>query len=269
MVMTALSVNVNKVAWLRNARGGSRPDLCDMTRAIIRAGANGITIHPRPDQRHIRPPDVFDLRDVVAAAKDVEFNIEGNPTAGPRENGYPGFRQLVEAAKPAQCTLVPDTEHQLTSDHGWDLGEATTFDSVKSIITTYQDLGSRVSLFIDPDPDQISRARDAGADRIELYTGPYADSAAKYGIDSNEAHECWKRYRRAVIHAKERGLGINAGHDLNLTNLARFCSIGNINEVSIGHALIADALELGLTVTIKRYLEALDMAASDARVPLA
>mgnify|MGYP001182561714 FL=1 len=267
--MTALSVNVNKVAWLRNARGGSRPDLSETTRTVIKAGANGITVHPRPDQRHIRPQDVIDIQAVISATNDVEFNIEGNPTAEPRENGYPGFYQLVEAAKPDQCTLVPDTEHQLTSDHGWELRESTTFDSVRSIIAKYQDLGTRVSLFIDPDPDQISRARDVGADRIELYTGPYADSVATYGIDSEEAGKQWELYRRAVIHAKERGLGINAGHDLNLTNLARFCSIGNINEVSIGHALIADALELGLTITIKRYLEALDMAASDARVPLA
>ena len=262
MAMTALSVNVNKVAWLRNAREGSRPDLCDTTRTIISAGANGITIHPRPDQRHIRPQDVFDLEAVVSAANGVEFNIEGNPTAGPRENGYPGFHQLVETAKPDQCTLVPDAEHQRTSDHGWNLSEAATFENVRSIIAKYHDFGSRVSLFIDPDPEQISRARDAGADRIELYTGPYADYAARYGIDSKEAHENWELYRKAVVHAKDRGLGINAGHDLNLGNLTQFCSIGNIDEVSIGHALIADALELGLTVTVERYLNALRKATS-------
>ncbi len=264
--MTALSVNVNKVAWLRNARGGSRPDLSETTRTVIKAGANGITVHPRPDQRHIRPQDVIDIQAVISATNEVEFNIEGNPTAEPRENGYPGFYQLVEAAKPDQCTLVPDTEHQLTSDHGWELREATTFDSVRSIIAKYQDLGTRVSLLIDPDPDQISRARDVGADRIELYTGPYADSVATYGIDSKEADKQWELYRRAVIHAKERGLGINAGHDLNLANLTRFCSIGDIDEVSIGHALIADALDHGLAVTVERYLEALHTAVSNDRM---
>ena len=218
--MTALSVNVNKIAWLRNARDGSRPDLCDMTRLIISAGANGITIHPRPDQRHIRSQDVFDLSAVVSAVDGVEFNVEGNPTAGPTGDGYPGFPQLIEAVKPDQCTLVPDAEHQLTSDHGWDLSEATAFDRVSSAISMSHDLGVRVSLFIDPIPDQISR----------------------------------------VIHAKEQDLGINAGHDLNLYNLTRFCSIGSIDEVSIGHALIADALELGLKVTMQRYLDALSTA---------
>lgn len=264
--MTSLSVNVNKIAWLRNARGGSRPDLCETTRTVIKAGANGITVHPRPDQRHIRPQDVFDLQAIMSANSDIEFNIEGNPTSGPRENGYPGFDQLVAVATPDQCTLVPDAEHQLTSDHGWDLSEARTFDSVRSQIANYQDLGARVSLFIDPDPDQISRARDVGADRVELYTGPYADSVAVYGIDSTEAGECWELYRRAIIHAKERGLGINAGHDLNLTNLARFCSIGDIDEVSIGHALIADALDLGLAVTIERYLEALSKVVTNDQI---
>ena len=259
--MTALSVNVNKIAWLRNARDGSRPDLCDMTRLIISAGANGITIHPRPDQRHIRSQDVFDLSAIVSAVDGVEFNVEGNPTAGPTGDGYPGFPHLIEAVKPDQCTLVPDADHQLTSDHGWDLSEATAFDRVSSAISMSHDLGVRVSLFIDPILDQISRARDAGADRIELYTGPYADAAAKYGLESKEAREYWELYRDAVIHAKEQDLGINAGHDLNLYNLTRFCSIGRIDEVSIGHALIADALELGLKVTMQRYLDALSTGA--------
>ena len=258
--MTALSVNVNKVAWLRNARDGSRPDLCDMTRLIIDAGANGITIHARPDQRHIRSQDVFDISTIVSAFDGVEFNIEGNPTAGPTENGYPGFPQLIEAVQPDQCTLVPDAEHQLTSDHGWDLSEATAFDRVSSAIADAHVLGVRVSLFLDPIPDQISRARDAGADRIELYTGPYADAAAKNGVESKEADEYWELYREAVTHAKEHDLGVNAGHDLNLYNLTRFCSIGSIDEVSIGHALIADALEVGLEVTVQRYLEALSNA---------
>jgi len=231
-----------------------------MTRLIIDAGANGITIHPRPDQRHIRSQDVFDISAVVSAFDGVEFNIEGNPTAGPTEDGYPGFPQLIEAVQPDQCTLVPDAEHQLTSDHGWDLSEATAFDRVSSSIAKAHDLGIRVSLFIDPIPDQISRARDAGADRIELYTGPYADAAAKNGVESKEADEYWELYREAVTHAKEHDLGVNAGHDLNLYNLTRFCSIGSIDEVSIGHALIADALEVGLEVTVQRYLEALSNA---------
>ena len=231
-----------------------------MTRLIIDAGANGITIHPRPDQRHIRSQDVFDISAVVSAFEGVEFNIEGNPTAGPTEDGYPGFPQLIEAVQPDQCTLVPDAEHQLTSDHGWDLSEATAFDRVSSSIAKAHDLGIRVSLFIDPIPDQISRARDAGADRIELYTGPYADAAAKNGVESKEADEYWELYREAVTYAKEHDLGVNAGHDLDLYNLTRFCSIGSIDEVSIGHALIADALEVGLEVTVQRYLEALSNA---------
>lgn len=261
MALTALSVNVNKIAWLRNARyapgAPGRPDVCDFAAKLIAAGVDGITVHPRPDQRHIRAGDVPALARVVRAADGIEYNVEGNPDAGPGDAGYPGFRALVDDARPDQCTLVPDADDQLTSDHGWDLSAPATFDRVRAHIADLKSLGARVSLFMDPARDQISRARDAGADRIELYTGPYADLVTERGLDDPETAASLERYHDAARHAAAVGLGVNAGHDLDLVNLRAFVAVGNIAEVSIGHALTADALDLGLPETVRRYLQEL------------
>lgn len=256
--MTVLSVNVNKIAWLRNARGGDRPNVVDCARTILDAGAAGITVHPRPDARHIRPDDVYAIKEVVDEYPGREFNIEGNPTAPARDNGYPGFDHLIEAARPDQCTLVPDDDAQLTSDHGWNLGNPKTVVQLKELVSRYKSWGARVSLFMDPVPAQIAAAKRLGADRIELYTGPYADLVAERGLDHPEANNAWRTYRDAAHCAIECGLGVNAGHDLDLVNLARFVSMGGIAEVSIGHALIADALDSGLAPTVKQYLEELE-----------
>ena len=256
--MTALSVNLNKIAWLRNAREGKRPDVLDAARTIIEAGAQGITVHPRPDQRHIRPADVEALAGLLRADyPKVEFNIEGNPAAGPRDNGYPGFDRLIEAAHPQQATLVPDADAQLTSDHGWDLSDAAVAGRLAETIVRYRDWGARVSLFMDPDEGQIERAKACGADRIELYTGPYADLAEQHGLKDGRTRASRQAYLDAASFAVTIGLGVNAGHDLNLDNLADFIAIGNIDEVSIGHALISDALDFGLAATVRKYLDAI------------
>lgn len=255
--MTSLSVNVNKIAWLRNAREGSRPDMVACARTILDAGAAGITVHPRPDGRHIRTDDVYALRELVAEYPDAEFNIEGNPAAQPRD-GYPGFDALIETARPHQCTLVPDDDSQLTSDHGWDLSSAQAQASVASFVARYRTWGARVSLFVDPVECRIRHAKTVGADRVELYTGPYADLVEAHGLDDGLTGASWTTYRDAARYANQLGLGVNAGHDLNLVNLAHFVAMGGIAEVSIGHALIADALDFGLAPTVKRYLSALE-----------
>ena len=254
--MTVLSVNVNKIAWLRNAREGGTPDVCWAAATIIEAGAAGITVHPRPDQRHIRPQDVYDLAAFLKDHPGIEFNIEGNPFAGPRDNGYPGFDALVESARPAQATLVPDSDDQLTSDHGWDLSGDNA--RLADTIARYQALGARVSLFMDPDPVQIERARQVGADRIELYTGPFADAAAAHGIDAEPTRLSYEQYLDAARHASQLGLGVNAGHDLDLINLVLFRRITEVAEVSIGHALISDALKMGLDAAVRAYLTTLN-----------
>lgn len=254
--MAVLSVNLNKVALLRNAREGNVPDVCAAAEAVIAAGANGITVHPRPDQRHIRPADVADLARLLEDHPDVEYNIEGNPFAGPRDNGYPGFDALIESARPDQATLVPDADNQLTSDHGWDLSGDTS--RLTAAIERYQAAGARVSLFMDPDPGQVALAARCGTDRIELYTGPFAEIVAHRGIDHADSLASLEVYRRAAEHAAELGLGVNAGHDLDTHNLVLFRRITAVQEVSIGHALIADALELGLSRAVKNYLEALE-----------
>jgi len=251
--MTVLSVNVNKIAWLRNAREGGTPDVCWAAATIIEAGAAGITVHPRPDQRHIRPQDVHDLAAFLRHHPSVEFNIEGNPFAGPRDNGYPGFDALIESARPTQATLVPDSDDQLTSDHGWDLSGDNA--RLMETIARYQSLGARVSLFMDPDPAQIERARQVGADRIELYTGPFADAAAEFGIDADVTQASYALYLDAARQAGQLGLGVNAGHDLDLDNLILFRTITEVAEVSIGHALISDALRMGLDATVRAYLD--------------
>lgn len=255
--MTSLSVNINKIALVRNSRDSVRPNPVELARMIIESGADGITVHPRPDQRHIRPSDVHEVADAITDYSDTEYNIEGNPSAGPRENGFPGFYALVEAVRPDQCTLVPDSDDQLTSDHGWDLSDADRFTLVERYVNQFQDLGSRVSLFMDPDLSQIALANKCGADRIELYTGPYAAAVDAHGIDSPEVQECLSRFHVAATYAHEMGLGVNAGHDLDLDNLAAFCACGEIDEVSIGHALISDALEIGIREVVYLYLKEL------------
>lgn len=244
--MTLLSVNLNKIALLRNSRGHDRPSVTDAARVCVARGAGGITVHPRPDQRHIRPHDVTDL----AAMLEVEFNIEGNP--------YPEFMDLVAKVRPTQATLVPDDPGQLTSDHGWDL--AADGARVEGIARTLRDRGVRVSLFMDPDPGQIRRARDVGADRVELYTESWA---VAHGTPEEDA--VFARFAEAAACAREAGLGINAGHDLDLHNLGRFCAqIPGVLEVSIGHALIVDALEMGLVAAVDAYLAVLRDARSAA-----
>ena len=252
-MQTALSVNVNKVALLRNAREGLRPDLLDCCRTILRAGAQGITVHPRPDQRHIRPDDVFKIRDLLGS-ENVEYNIEGNADAGKQTNGYPGFLALIKDSKPNQCTLVPDSQAQLTSDHGFDLSNKNEFEKVRSHVSRIHELGTRVSLFLDPDIQLVELAKETGADRIELYTGPWADLVHECGLQSDQAENSLEKYANAARHASSIGLGVNAGHDLDLNNLSQFCSKVAVSEVSIGHALIADALDFGLYKTVQKYL---------------
>lgn len=242
--MTRLSVNVNKIAVLRNSRGGDQPSVLRAADTAVAAGAEGITVHPRPDLRHIRPDDVLAL----AGRHPVEFNIEGNPFA-PATAQYPGLMALVAQTRPAQVTLVPDSDEQLTSDHGWNLPRDA--DRLAGWIEQCRQLGARVSLFMDVEASSWSLARQLGADRVELYTGPYAQ-ACKTG----DAAGALDQLRAAVDGALAAGLGINAGHDLDLLNLPPLLQRApEILEVSIGHALIADALYLGLSTTVQRYLE--------------
>ena len=245
MALTKLSVNLNKVALLRNARSIGIPDVVRSAETCIRAGAHGITVHPRPDERHAKPADVYQLAELLEATPSVEFNIEGNP--------FPKFMEIVRAVRPTQCTLVPDSPEVLTSDHGWNLVEEGTH--LEPVIQELKDCGIRVSLFMDPDNAEIERAKEVGADRVELYTEPYA---AAY--KTSNAGTVFEQYVRAARKAHEIGLGVNAGHYLNLENLAKFCSIPNIAEVSIGHALIADALEVGLFNAVRAYLSILEKA---------
>lgn len=240
--MTNLSVNLNKVALLRNTRNIGIPSITKMAQICIDAGAKGITVHPRPDQRHIRPGDVYDLVEVVTS---VEFNIEGNPLEV-------SFMEIVRQVKPTQCTLVPDAPDTFTSDSGWDLTKDK--ERLVRIIEELHSLGSRVSLFMDADVEQISLVPDTGAERIELYTEPYATAyREKQDLDST-----WQQFADAAKKAQSLGLGVNAGHDLNLDNLAKFCTIPGILEVSIGHALTAGALEMGFSQTVKEYIKILD-----------
>ena len=257
--MTALSINLNKVALLRNARQGDAPDVLAAARTVLAAGADGITVHPRPDQRHIRPQDVLALAAFLADRPNVEFNIEGNPFAGPRGNGYPGFDALVEQTRPQQATLVPDLDAQLTSDHGFDLKGDNS--ALREKIRRYQGWGARVSLFMDPDLTQITLARQIGADRIELYTGPFAEVVADAGADAPQSRAALAVHRQAARHAAALGLGVNAGHDLDLDNLPLLRTIREVAEVSIGHAVIVRALDAGLTATVRAFRRALDGAA--------
>jgi len=255
--MINLSVNVNKVAWLRNARGGNNPDVAEATRTIISAGAQGITVHPRPDQRHITAEDTRLLASVVSQFPEIEFNIEGNPGTRARKNGFPGFDALIEECRPDQCTLVPDGDSQLTSDHGFDLLK-TNNRALIARIKRFQNLGARVSLFMDPDPEQIRAAADCGADRIELYTGPYADAFAQEGENGAGTQREYQRYAKAAELAAQLKLGLNAGHDLDQSNLGLFCQVEALAEVSIGHALISDALKVGLYTAVHDYCKVLN-----------
>lgn len=232
--MTKLSVNINKVATIRNARGANNPDVVRVALDCERFGAQGITVHPRPDERHIRHQDVLDLKPRLT----TEFNIEGNPE--------PDFVDLVLQVVPAQVTLVPDTHDQLTSNHGWD--PRTHFDFLQGVTEKFHGKGIRVSIFVDADEEMVEWAARTGADRVELYTEPYA---SLYATDRDAAIA---PFVRAGERAKELGLGLNCGHDLSLENLAfMHRQMPYIDEVSIGHALICDALYLGLEETIRRY----------------
>jgi pyridoxine 5-phosphate synthase len=240
--MTRLSVNLNKVALLRNTRNIGIPSVIRAAEQCIAAGAHGITVHPRPDQRHIRPSDVFDLSRCLESHPQVEFNIEGNP--------FPDFLELVRKVRPAQCTLVPDSPEAATSDHGWNLRNDGS--RLRPIIAELKTLGSRVSLFMEADSAQWTMAREIGADRVELYTQPYAEAFAR-----SDFRAVLKTFASATEAAQAAGLGVNAGHDLNLQNLPGFCEIPGILEVSIGHALVADALEIGFSAAVGAYLNAL------------
>ncbi len=235
---TRLSVNINKVALIRNSRGGNLPDLIQVARDCESFGAEGITVHPRPDQRHVRFEDIGPLKEILT----TELNIEGNPTAS--------FMKLVLSHQPDQCTLVPDSPSQLTSDSGWDTVKEMGF--LKDVIGDLHRKGIRVSLFINPEIEMVRGAKEAGADRIELYTGPYA---AQFGKSREQAI---RPHLVAAQEAQELGLGVNAGHDLNLLNLHYYAAnIPNLLEVSIGHALISDALYFGLSNVIPMYLHQL------------
>lgn len=243
--MTALSINLNKIALIRNSREGNYPNILDFANTCIDCGVDGITVHPRPDQRHIRPSDVRQLAQLVAPLDEVEFNIEGNPFAEPYGD-YPGLIALVEETLPEQCTLVPDSDSQLTSDHGFDL--KTQGEQLVPIIHKLKSMGVRVSLFMDPDLEQIKLASEIGADRIELYTGPFAGA---WGTDKLE--EIFTFHLKAAELASSVGLGVNAGHDLNLENLEKFASIPDLLEVSIGHAFTVDSLRMGMVPTLRAY----------------
>jgi pyridoxine 5-phosphate synthase len=239
----ALSVNVNKIALLRNTRHLGIPSVTKLSAIALDAGAHGITVHPRPDERHIRASDVHELAALVRRWPNAEFNIEGNP--------FHNLMAFVRELRPHQCTFVPDSEGQFTSDHGWNV-EADG-ERLRGVIAEAHSFGVRVSLFMDAETEPMALAKAVGADRIELYTEPYA---ATHGTPQQEAELA--RFAAAARAATAAGLGINAGHDLNLDNLADFVrAVPNVAEVSIGHALVGDALELGMAETVRRYLACL------------
>jgi pyridoxine 5-phosphate synthase len=242
--MTHLSVNLNKIALIRNARSLDIPNVIKAAKTCIAAGAYGITVHPRPDERHIRYSDVYDLKPVVSS---VEYNIEGNPFTGK-------FMDLMPDIRPTQATLVPDMPGAVTSDHGWDLNPENC-QRLIPIINKLKSLGIRASLFVDPVIETVEMAKKIGADRIELYTEPFASAfASKQNLDSLTA-----KFAAAAKHAAEIGLGVNAGHDLSLENLGFFCkNVKPVMEVSIGHALISDAIDMGLSNAVKAYIKILN-----------
>jgi len=246
--VTALSVNVNKIALLRNQRPLAIPSVVGLARIALEAGAHGITVHPRPDERHIRAGDVRELAAMLKDWPDAELNIEGNP--------YQNLMPLVRELRPHQCTFVPDDAAQATSDHGWDLvGDG---GRLTPLVAEARALGIRVSLFMDADPGAMAKAQAIGADRVELYTEPYAQA---WGTPAQAA--TLAAFSAAAQAAQRVGLGVNAGHDLNRDNLGAFLvAVPGVLEVSIGHALIADALELGIAETVRAYRRAIEMAAA-------
>lgn len=247
---TALSVNLNKVALVRNTRHLGIPSVTRAATQCLQAGARGITVHPRPDERHIRAQDVVDLAGLLQDWPGREYNIEGNP--------FHNLLDFVRRVRPHQVTFVPDSEGQFTSDHGWSFPEDA--DRLQPLIRECQALGTRVSLFMDPVPAQMALARDAGADRVELYTEPYAAAWGHVGLPGQ-----LQRYAAAAQAALDAGLGVNAGHDLNRDNLTAFLrAVPGVAEVSIGHALISDALELGYAATVSDYLRCIDAAFAPA-----
>jgi len=247
--VTTLSVNVNKIAVLRNSRGGQAPDVVRAARACLDAGAHGITVHPRPDARHVRAQDVLALA-ALCHERGVEFNLEGNPFAPPRE-GYPGFHALCAQARPTQATLVPDGDAQLTSDHGFDF--AADGERLRPHVAALKALGCRVSLFVDAGDADLAAAAETGADRVELYTGPFAEAFAQ-----GDAGAALAACADTARLAQTAGLGVNAGHDLSQANLAAFlAAVPGVLEVSIGHALIDEALYAGLDATVRAYLHLL------------
>jgi pyridoxine 5-phosphate synthase len=248
--MTALSVNLNKVALLRNTRTIGIPSVGRAAIIALEAGADGITVHPRPDGRHVRAADVAELAELIRAWPGCEFNIEGNP--------FHGLLDFVAQVRPHQCTFVPDETGAFTSDHGWNL--PADAERLAPVIRQARELGVRVSLFMDPVPHAMAAAAALGADRVELYTEPYAQS-----VDTPAEAGLLARYAAAATAARASGLGVNAGHDLNLGNLAAFLRVvPGVDEVSIGHALIADALEHGLTATVRMYLAEIRKAGAPA-----
>ena len=264
--MVELSVNVNKIALMRNSRGGDEPNVLAMARIAMDHGAYGITVHPRPDLRHIRPADVRALARMLRAEyPGAEFNIEGNPFAPPNDHGYPGLVALVEETQPDQCTLVPDSDDQLTSDHGFDI--ARDGDRLRPLVARLQQHSARVALFMDAEALAAMRdVRALGADRIELYTGPYAQEVAAHPSNGTDCAAACVPFARAAAAATDAGLGVNAGHDLNLVNLPAFAAIPGLLEVSIGHALIGDALLLGMGTAVARYVAVLRRANSNGRL---
>ena len=248
--MTVLSVNVNKIALLRNSRGRDFPSVVGFSEQLIDLGVKGITVHPRPDERHVTRRDVYALSEMLRDKPQVEFNIEGYPS----EN----FLKMVLEVSPDQCTLVPDSPEQLTSDHGWNIPQNQFV--LRQVLSELREQGVRSSLFLDPDPEMVDHVPSVAADRIELYT---EDFASHYAGPKEEM--VFERYRATAERAGQLGIGINAGHDLDLKNLPKFLQISNILEVSIGHALIVESLQLGVTEVIKRYLAIVGVSEARAR----
>lgn len=241
--MTVLSVNVNKIALLRNSRGRDFPSVVGFSEQLIGFGVKGITVHPRPDERHITRRDVYALSEMLKDKPQVEFNIEGYPSED--------FMKMVLDVCPDQCTLVPDSPEQLTSDHGWNIPQNQSV--LQQVLAELREGGVRSSIFLDPDIEMVDHVTSVGADRIELYT---EDFASHHGGPDQE--QVFERYRTAAERAGQHGIGLNAGHDLDLQNLAKFLQIPNILEVSIGHALVVESLQLGVTSVIERYLAIVD-----------
>jgi len=263
--LTRLSVNLNKVALVRNARAGGRPGerarprLLDAAAAVAAAGAHGLTLHPRPDRRHATPEDVRELAEWIRATPEragIEFNVEGNPFHGAGAD-YPGFLDLCADVRPDQVTLVPDARGQLTSDHGWTAAET---DALRPLVAQLHHAGCRVSLFVGPDIDAVDAAAAAGADRVELYTGPWADEHA-----AGAGQAALPLYVVAAQRAAAKGLGVNAGHDLDRANLGPFlAAVPGVLEVSIGQALVADALGVGLASATRAFLDVIAGAGAES-----